>query len=247
MELRRGLIRNLVFLYHCALSADSFSEVLSRIERLLATPQSYRPRTMLQRIRIFFEEIEGTKLKDLAAQYPDGSLGSYTLQAARSLLRMRIRNCWRDLLSFVDTVLNEVGCYPELDGPKEVGNHFDATFPFCETLQVRCTMPAFVEDHRGELEKVLAAISQGSSDRETEARIAAMQSVLGDPFLARHHQVCWRLGDVVICIEAPPNADILNDNARHMDPICKALGKCSVHWRRHPDEGGGSVMPVVRR
>ena len=231
MEISRGLIRNLVFLYHSALDASSYGQVLARIETLLSTPRRYLPRTMLQNLRISFEEIQNTKLKDAALHDPNASISDYALRATTSLLRMRIRNCWSDLHSFLDTVINELNCYPELEGPKQVGNRFDATFPFCETLNVPCNVSAFVEDHRSELENILIAISQSPTDRETEARINAVQSILRDTCVARKHKTCWYLGDALVCLEAPRAAHVVNDNARHMDAICEALDKHSVHWR----------------
>ncbi len=231
MEIRRGLIRYLVFLYHCALDAGSYGEVLARIERLLSTPRRHLPRTMLQNIRIFFEEIQNTKLKDAELNDPNASISDYALKAMISLLRMRIRNCWSDLLSFLDAIVNELNCYPELEGPNQIGNRFDATFHFCETLNVPCNVSDFVEDHRSEFEKLLIAISQSPTDRETEVRINAVNSILRDTTAARNHQTCWHLGDALVCLEAPLAADVLNDNARHMDVICTALGKHSVHWR----------------
>ena len=230
MEIRRGLIRNLVFLYHCALDTNSFAEILFRIERLLSTPRSHLPRTMLQCVRLFFEEVEKTKLQHAVGEHTGAELGTYALLAMRSYLRLRIRNCWGDIISFLDEIVDELGCYPGLEGPKPAGDRFDATLPFCETLEVDCNLSTFVGDRTEGLRRVAEAIDFPPLDGETSRRIDAIKLVLEDASLAQGHQICWHLGDVLVCLEAPDSTDILNNNARHMDPICSALGKRSVHW-----------------
>jgi hypothetical protein len=158
------------------------------------------------------------------------------LKATISSLRMRIRNCWNDLHSFLDAVVNQLNCYPDLQGPKQIGNRFDARLSFCETLHVACNLSSFLAERRNELQQVLGLISGAPADEETKRRIAAIGSALED-FSAledpsrERREVCWDLGDLLVCLEAPEGADILNDNARHMDPICTGLGKNSVHWR----------------
>jgi hypothetical protein len=230
MEIRRGFVRYLVYLYHCTLDEDNLAAVHHRVERLLGTPQNHRPRTMLQNLRIFFEEIQNTRLRMAVVQDTNGTLGSYMLQAIRALLRMRIRNCWEDLHSFLDGVVNEMQCSQGLEGPTQTGDRFDATLPFCERLEAACRVAEFCRDHKAELERVLAALSNSRPDNETKLRIDALTSVLSDYSKARSHTTCWRLGDLLVCLESPSSADVVNNNARHMDAICGALGKASVHW-----------------
>jgi hypothetical protein len=231
MEIRRGLIRNLVTAYNYAEKATEFSQVMGKVEALLPTPRQHLPRTTLQILRIFFQSIQHERLVDLAARYPDATLGDYHLCALISALRLSIRNRWRNACSLVDRVINEVNCYPELPGVRQVGNKFDATMPFCETLGVPCRIVEFVKQHREDFEKILGAVAESPRDAETEDRIKVLQTVLEDPNKARQHKVCWDLGDALICVEAPGSSDVVNNNPRHMDVICKALGKRSVHWR----------------
>jgi hypothetical protein len=186
---------------------------------------------MLQSLRIFFEEIQNTRLSVAATEDPNGTLGSYTLSSIRAHLRMRIRNCWDDLNSFLDGVVNEIQCCQGLKGPTQVGDRFDATLPFCESVEGKCRVAEFCRDHKSELESVLSVLSSSPQDKETALRLQALTSVLSDYSRAKGHTTCWRLGDLLVCLESPPNADIVNNNARHMDVICRALGKKSVHWQ----------------
>jgi hypothetical protein len=39
------------------------------------------------------------------------------------------------------------------------------------------------------------------------------------------------MGDEVIIIEVPKNAEINNGNCKHYDPMCKAAGRISVCYR----------------
>jgi len=231
MEIRRGLIRNLVFAFNCAKNATEFSQVLAKVEILLSTPQRHLPRTIVQNLRAFFQSIQHEKLAKLAAQYPDATLSDYQLLALTSTLRLRIRNWSRNSRSLVDRVINEVNCYPDLPPIKQVGDRFDAQMPFCETLSVPCRLAEFLQHHRADLERILSACSQSCQDAETVDRIKAIHTVLDRPEAARSHGVCWDLGDAIICLEAPLGADVINNNPRHMDAICNALNKRSVQWR----------------
>jgi hypothetical protein len=205
--------------------------VLEKVEVLLSTPRRYLPITIVQNLRMFFQSIQHERLVDLTARYPDATLGDYQLRALTSALRLRIRNCQRNACSLIDRVINEVNCYPELPGVRQVGNKFNATMPSCETLGVPCRIVEFVQQHRADFEKILGAVAESPRDKETENRIKALQTVLEEPNKARQHGVCWNLGDALICVEAPGRSDIVNNNPRHMDVICKALGKRSVPWR----------------
>jgi hypothetical protein len=127
-------------------------------------------------------------------------------------------------------MVNEMQCYRGLEGPTQTGDRFDATLPFCENLEAGCRVAKFCQDHKAELERVLAVLSNCPPDNETRLRIDALTSVLGNYSKAKSHTTCWRLGDLLVCLESPSSADVVNNNARHMDAICGALGKASVHW-----------------
>lgn len=231
MEIRRGLIRNLAFLYNCAENATEFSQVLEKVETLLSTPRRHLPRTIVQNLRSFFQSIQNEKLVNLAAGDSNATLSEYQLRALTSLLRLRIRNWLRNVTSLVDHLVNDFNCYPDLPPIKQVGNRFDAGMPFCESLSNQCQIAEFLLEHRPDIEKILLACSLACRDKETEDRIRALGTVLVNPEAARSHKVCWDLGDVIICLEAPALSDIINNNARHMDEICAAIGKKSIHWR----------------
>ena len=64
-------------------------------------------------------------------------------------------------------------------------------------------------------------------DRETQRRRAAIRKILegGDEASASDIR---RVGDALVAVECPHDHDLLNNNTRHFDPICAALGKRSV-------------------
>lgn len=230
MEIRRGLMRNLVFLFNCARNAEEFSEVLNKVEALLATPRRYLPRTIVQNLRGFFQGIQHERLAAVLTKHGDDTLSEYLLSTLTSALRMRIRNWFPNAWSLVDRVINELNCYPDLPPVKMVDDQFDATMPFCETLAVPCRVAEFGQERRADLEEILSAVSLQCADKETQDRVEALRTVLCSPEAPRRHVVCWDLGDALVCLEAPSGADIVNANPRHMGVICEALGKRSIHW-----------------
>src|SRR3990170_1786389 len=41
---------------------------------------------------------------------------------------------------------------------------------------------------------------------------------------------CWRCGDAILAVTASADADVLNNNKKHYDPICEAIGKKSISY-----------------
>ena len=193
MEIRRGILRYLVYLYHCALEADSLAEVHRRVERLLAdTPKppakDYAPKPS----HFFRRNPEYALSRGRGTRYRWNHRHLYAAGHSRPAPYANTQ-LLGGFAFFPGRCLNELGCYQILKGPVQIGDRFDATLRFCENLEARCKVAEFCENHKTELVRVLAALSESPRDSETEFRIQALTSVLSDYSRARNHTTCWHL------------------------------------------------------
>lgn len=90
-------------------------------------------------------------------------------------------------------------------------------------------MREFCNENDDGLVAIQAELSQ-SQDSETEKRLRAIKQVLRVKKRDISRKDCWWMGDAILTLEAPKNTKILNGNAKHYDPMCKAVGKVSVSY-----------------
>ena len=88
-------------------------------------------------------------------------------------------------------------------------------------------------------EKILAELKKiETPDGETAKRIKSLKEILRLlPYNNRKfsnkensRQDCWNCSDAILAVTAPAEADILNHNSKHYDPICRAINKQGVTY-----------------
>ena len=96
----------------------------------------------------------------------------------------------------------------------------------CRREEARCPLPQFLLAHKEHLRAILSAFENAPSNKRDNRAMGVLQQLLAsnDFEKVKGQHNCWRLGDIIVALEAPENVPIytLDD---HFDAICKALGK----------------------
>ncbi|MCB0111517.1 MAG: hypothetical protein KDE53_36595 [Caldilineaceae bacterium] len=123
----------------------------------------------------------------------------------------------------IDELLNATACGLAQEQPVAHGETYQLRTQ-CTRRVVECELAErLVEQHA--LIRTLADGLQNHSEAAL-ARIANLCSqILADPHVARGRNCTWYLGDLVIALEMPVDAQLYTTNHRHFAPICDLLGK----------------------
>lgn len=125
----------------------------------------------------------------------------------------------------INEIINETRC----DLAKEaapIGDYLHSRLS-CNAAKAGCQLVNFLEKHRGELKKIGEAMAAAPREKVDARAFAAVQKVNADITKAMGERTCWALGDVIIALEAPPDAEIFTAD-KHFEVILKAIGKMSI-------------------
>jgi hypothetical protein len=229
MEIKRGVLQNFVLIYNKSVECQTISEIFAYVQRLSATPARHRTSTILEALTNFFASIEENEL----AGHRASLAVSFSKRMVEAFLRTRIRRFWVEFERQVDVVIDSVECYKnvyQLPPPKFVGPRIDNTFENCDQYKPQiCVIRQFLCGKMVELTSIRDHLKgDPNPDEETQKRWRAIKDFVrwqGRREVRRTD--CWHMGDAIIALEAPDQAAIVNNNRRHMDLICSAIGKTS--------------------
>jgi hypothetical protein len=94
----------------------------------------------------------------------------------------------------------------------------------CNAAKATCQLVNFLEKHRYELKKIEQAMEAAPREKVDARPLAAIRRVNADIAKALGERTCWALGDVIVALEAPPDAEIFTAD-RQFEVILKAVGK----------------------
>ena len=233
MEIKRGVLRHFVYLHNKAVECKKLSEVQACITSLSSSPQRNKLSTILKAVEDFFREFEKREMKPLPVGQRPTEFQKTMLAA---FLRTRIKRFWTAFERLVDVVIDDVECYKHgytLRPPKLVGQVFDNTFSNCDLYKPGiCRLRSFCDENETSLVTIRDQLEETKSpDIETQKRLKEIRDVLRVKKRDILRKTCWRMGDAVIILEAPEDAEIINGNCKHYDPMCKAVGKTSVCYK----------------
>jgi hypothetical protein len=186
----------------------------------------------LEALANFIKSIEDTELASQRGDLPV----SFDKRMLEASLRIRIRQFWVEFERQVDVVIDNVECYKsryQLPPPKFVGKKIDNTFENCDKYKPGiCVVQKLLKGAMEELELIRDRLkADPKADQETLRRLRAIKDFVrwkGRREVRRSD--CWHFGDAIIALEAPHGSSIVNNNRKHMDPICAAIGKQSVGY-----------------
>lgn len=88
-----------------------------------------------------------------------------------------------------------------------------------------CRIEAFLNEHRDELQKIVAALERLSSRDVEQDRMLQTSQIVLDGLDTPFGRNCQSIKDIVIGLEAPQQSEIYTRNRIHFEPICAALSK----------------------
>ncbi len=219
-EIARGFLRRLIALHNTSFEFRKVADL-----QVAATSGqrrfTYEMPTWIGAVTDYLAELEAE----------DGnSKSDVSLEEFRAKLRGWIRRGWKQLHTKFHTI-NEVGCRNDIPPPfQKLNQLLDQALPDSECgTPSACKLQIFVHSRPLEIASVVAslkALPKSKLDAETAKRIEGLNHLLSkaemEPFEGKQ---CHRCGDAIICMEAPPDAQIATKNVKHFEPIAESLGK----------------------
>ena len=194
----------------------------------------YKLATILKAMEDLHLELETVQLSSIPSNQRVTQFVKHMLAA---FLRVRIKRFWTAFERLVDVVLDGPECYKRgfvLAPPEFDGKVFDNTLSNCDRFKPGiCRIRAFCNDNESELTSIESYLdSVKSPDQETLNRRQAVKEVIRLKKRDILQKTCWRM-EMLLILEAPQGADVVNGNCKHYDPLCEAAGKQSACYR-HP-------------
>lgn len=94
----------------------------------------------------------------------------------------------------------------------------------CRKEQAACHLPDFLADHRVELQTIAAYLAAHPQVVKEQTRLERLvRTVIDDPRTALGQSSCWPLGDIIIALQALPDAQIWTIDA-DFQALAQALG-----------------------
>ena len=220
-EVARGFLRNLIALHNYSLEYSSFADLHQAAHSGQLRFKPYRMHTWLGAFEDYFAALEAED---------GGTSEVLKLEEFRAKLRGWIRRGWAQMESGF-LLFNGIGCREDLPPPASRGDRrIDQRLPVGECGQPSaCRLQSFVQTHELAVEAIAAgleALPALGKDEETKGRIDGLRHLLasapGAPF---DGEQCYRCGDALICLEAPPGQIIATKNRKHFEPLALILGK----------------------
>ncbi len=129
----------------------------------------------------------------------------------------------RRFMENITTLTNVTDCdlakYPLI---QRADGYYELTTT-CNKKRVRCQLPAFLQQNAHSLQRIEQFIKQHAAG-EYQELLEKLAQVTTDFSQARGQRTCWKLGDIIIALEAPPDALIYTTD-KDFKTICTALGR----------------------
>ncbi len=241
MEIKKGFLQHLVYLHAKVVRCESIGEVFEVIRSLSTTPMRHRLGTVLEAIEEYFHSIDTVTPSDIIEKYGDIPIPRWHKTLCEIFLRSHIRRLFRNVDRVVDEVVNPMNCFVDIEPPRKQGKVFNNKPRLCPGSKVECNIKQFFRDNEEAFAKIrdtLKLLPQNQIDPETQQRISSLKEILrllpypNRKFSNKEPNVkdCWRCSDAILAVTASPDADVLNHNKKHYDPICEAIGKKSISY-----------------
>jgi hypothetical protein len=211
MEYNRTVVDDFITLHEVAQSSERLGDILVRLS---AGSHRFRPRAVRRRVKILGQLLNQCVSQDEEQLYDE----------LITRLEMYIESGLHvEFMDGVDEILNATDCDLPKDHPRLIGGTFQLQVT-CRRAEAHCQLPALIEAHRAEIERVSEHL-RGHPDGELRRLAQVAAQVLPTPGKAQGQMNCWRLSDLIIALEVPPDAAIYTTNVRHFAPLCEILGK----------------------
>lgn len=242
MEIKKGFLYNLVLLHNKVVECDSYSQVQQFAANLASSPRRYYLGTVLDALKVLWENIESKRPDDLKARYGNIPLGDILRRETKNFLRLWIRCFLQRIDTMVSEIVNPMKCFVDLKSPVLKGDRFDNRPDKCTASTAECEIQRFFVDNLKDFNNILTglkALPEKDRDAETVKRMAALNRIIkkrvpravsGVTFSnqSQDEALCWACGDAIHAVIAPKDSSVVNRNGQHYDPICSAIGRKSL-------------------
>ena len=186
----------------------------------LPPPLSHRRvgRVVLKAINFFIRKLEHS-----------GPTSEPLRHQLRAFLRRFVRGAWRKAFCGVNTVLDPPGCLGDLPQPRwssRIGSMQNVASEQYATGKAP-QLAAFIRREAEPFKAIVHALERADKlrdDQETQRRIKAINKILDGTDNPSASDV-RNVGDAFVAVECPEDHVLLNNNAKHFDPITRAIGK----------------------
>jgi len=212
MEFQRSVWSDYVRVYNHVLQHDHWE---AAVQALRSGILAYRPRSLGRCMQILTQTMIVSRLER------DHGLDLLETQIARDLPT----RFWRHVTSLSDPIdcdLVTAGVRRRPDGSYTIADT-------CRKETAACRLPDFLAGHQAKLRALaddLAAHSNVIKDQPRVERL--LVTVLANPHAALGQSACWPLGDVILTLQAPPEAALWTLDP-DFDPLAAALGRRLYH------------------
>jgi len=197
MEINCSLLKDAIFLYSLLVEEKDLTVVFNRLQRFPITERRRK------RCLAILEKITNKRQLRLAD----------AITRLESLIRGLHYILFRDI-NLIDSKTN---C--PLANMKITKTNGVYKMPLCYSREVAtCDLEKFIEENRQSLVKI-------SVRKDIDGKLSKfIAKIIDTPAIAKGRN-CSKIGDVIICLEAPDDSWIYSTNISDFKPICKALKK----------------------
>lgn len=207
MEFQRAVLADYVRVYHALQQHKNWSDTAYTLR---SGPLAYRPRALGRCLHILTQIIAANSLR------PDNALEALQLQIQYELPA----HFWRH----VEPLHDLIGCDLVAAGVQVHANQRITVADSCRKEQAACYLSDFLAGHRAELRALVDYLAGHPQVVKEQIRLERLLlAVIDDPRAALGQSACWPLGDVIIALQALPDAHVWTIDA-DFAPLLQALG-----------------------
>ncbi len=231
MEFKKTPLNYLIYLHNKAVSCKNITEVHEAINKLSSNYHKYRLLSTLENVTNFYKNVFEKRPSEIIIECGNMTLNEYLREKAISHFSLLIRKCWRKFDETVDEIINPMECFVDIQPPYKKGRIYRDDTRTCKKSQNKCNIRGFINENRGTFNNILNKLQEmGAVDQETKKRRKSLKRILRTENKQVTIEDCRACSDAIIAVEAPEGAAIFNNNKKHYDPICDAIGKKSIGY-----------------
>jgi hypothetical protein len=199
-ELKNNFLKNSIGFYNLVIEEETVFDALTRLGRILRSTRQFD--RVIKVFAYLAREVEFDKEELLER------------------LDMLIEDSMEVLFTEdIDEIVNDCGCIRANGCPIKDGNRWMLDLGCKQKPKPKCKIDTYMMANEPQFQ-VISNLSEleGSKLREN------LGKMLEDKMI-KFGQNCWYIGDAVIGVEAPNNAEVYTTNLKDYVPICSVLDK----------------------
>lgn len=219
-----GPLFNFVYAHKVFMNVPTYSDAMSRIQRLSRTPQRYKTASALEAIAVAEESIADCTAQEYVDKYgANASIQQTRLDEMRLSLKTIILIAWKKRREMTTDVSNPLSCYFETAPIETKQGLLELPTRKCNPPN-ECCMADQLRSRAKDVEKLFDVVSQLDQDRENSSRRKALRHFKRTPKRPMTEDLCKGLGDAVFALYCPSDFKILTTNLRDHEILANVFG-----------------------